>query len=1179
MAVQLPYFDPEAIGRRRLPDNKNYRANLNTKSSLIQSALFDLIASNYPKDTNTNLGIFYRTIAREDTRQQDSIEYINNDKVFTQTRIQYLQQILGERLFLNTQLAPLSSNDIDYRKLLIAIKNAYLQGSKKSVIEALINEFTNLNVNVKELYLEARKPGSAYGLTDTHKMVIELFVDDLIAGGYSIADITNNLAFFVNLVKPAHVLYDTKMIWTENIIVNKIHDLIFGDTGGGCVPRYIYTLFNEKVVLALKIQVVDPTTTGSSIYEIGSIQSENLIIYLTNDTKVIVEPGSDGTQFFGENGRRIMFSDLQIGMKIRLISLTIPGDFNFYYLPPDLVTDYDSRFYKSVFRKGAFQEFVKKEMDSKGRFPLQIATTPTTICDRWVEDALQPVYEDMRRNCNQRTETSKTYDVTLAAHMWSPRFSSDGIDSTNDRPTIGDLYSFTMPYAPLTDGSSQAAVPANISVYRDGTSLLNAVQSVDASTSYVSLYDSTVYWDTTTGLEAPVIGNILRFNYKYLADSTNYSTYTEFVFGINYWQLPGAPISNGQGTNFLALPSDVIVSVDGTVIPDAVTDLEAVKGFVTIQDQKDFWLASPLGRVPIISDVLSFQYYQSGSTKYAIIFDDPSREFDDDMVFDGEGTTDPIRTPVTGDSPLQIGYKFRADLLYHASVLNSFDTLRLNNYQKPAKRASIANRQDTLNHFNYFFSPEFLTDTTGNIVLDDQYLDRDIPPAIILNAGTPTFQETYAYQPGMIRQKKLQNIRSNHRLLMYCDLLLKEYQYGNDEINLSSICDNESPRFSVRFREELEKLAECDEWILFDTADTTSIQITIPGDLNPAINLRVAGIGMRNNFVLRDLTSSGVSTLTYSVIDYDNLQNAFQLPDSTRVTVDGTSYDFPALPVMRDATTLATANDVTVRIDGTIMPGIISSFDASTGYVEFYPQADSGMYEYIQITQENIDQRYVKLTNVPLDPENVIVNIEHGPPQMYGYDFEVSGDILFINHPLRSVLSPGDIIIVIYDISSLRDRVIQFSYKIKTTGIVSTIDLEHSRVFDDDYVFPYFCYDGYSKDVGINHTEYINHLSDSGKGIKFTYFNKDTYQLEEHVFSGPIFETYKVSEDEISAMESFPNALIKIANPLGQTDPLNILPNYNFLNDDAIRIRKKTIRELLPDRTFKTTKIIEALPV
>jgi len=1108
--AQVFYFDQEKLGRRRFQDNKEFRAQLNSQASLILSALMDLLPSNYPKDDSPNLAQLYRVLAREAARQNISLSNINDDKVFATTRIEYLQQVLGERLFLNDQIVPFTSNDVAYREFLIAIKNAYLKGSTKTNIEDLVNQFTKLKINLKELYLEARRPGSAYGLTDTHKMILEVFVDDLLASGRDIATINFDLSFFINLVRPAHVLYDTKFIWTETFNINKIHDLIFGDTGGGCIPRYIYTPFNEKVVLGISIVVVPPETTGSDVYQIGSIHPEELVVYTVDDTKIIVEPGTDGTKLFSLSAsqtlRRILFSDLHIGQYIRLVANPIPGDFNFYYLPPDVDLNYQSRFYKNVFRKPAFQEFVKKEMDSQGRFPLQIRTTPTTLCDRWVHDALQPLYEDLRRNCAVQSEASKKYTITLSKHMWSPRFSYENLQAIpNERERSGDIYSFSMPYGPLTDGYGNIANTTDVSVYKNGTSLVNPVQSIDASCSYVSLFDSTAYWDTT-GI--PSLGSIFRFRYYYKTTGSDSTGTTDFVFGIAPWQLPDVPVSNGTGTNLLALPSDVQVYVDGTMIPDAVASIEPILGQVVLHDTTDFWVASPLGRTPVIGDQIEFDYYQSGTKIYSMLFDDPPRTFDDNMTFDGaEALSDPALTPVPQAAPLEIGYKFRADLLHHASVFNSPDTLLLNNYQKPVNRASIANRQDSLNHFNYFFSPEFLIDKDPLITLNDQYLDKDIDPVIVLGEGTPPFQKTYAAQSGLIRHEKLKDIRTNRHLLMYCDLLLKEFRSGDDSIPLSSICDSATPKFKIRFREELDKLKECAPWILFDTADVTSKEVSIPGTMTGVKNIRVPDRTLREDLILRDTTSTGISVITSETFYAGTpADTTYQMPEYIHYYIGEDSIDFPARPLMKDATAAADLSDIVVKLDGTATLGLVTSLDASTGIIT--------------------------LTGIPDEAEIV------------------------------------------------------FIYNIQSTRFAEVMDPEKSRFLDDVYVFPdtgttsLGCFDGYGQTANLNYHEYINFVSDYGKGIKFKYLNKDTYQIEEHVFTGPVFEYYNAEEDEISASESFPGALIRIKGPLEQDDPLKTTClGYDFLNDSAVRIRKKTIQELLPDRTFRTLKITEALPV
>jgi hypothetical protein len=136
--MTIPYIpDPEAIGRKRFPDDKGFRRTLYESSIATLAEMLDLIASNYPKDGSTNFSIFYRIVAREIARLKYSNDTINNNKQYTLTQVQYLQQILGERLYLGSRIAPTGYTDESYRNYLLAIKNAYLKGSLKSNIETI----------------------------------------------------------------------------------------------------------------------------------------------------------------------------------------------------------------------------------------------------------------------------------------------------------------------------------------------------------------------------------------------------------------------------------------------------------------------------------------------------------------------------------------------------------------------------------------------------------------------------------------------------------------------------------------------------------------------------------------------------------------------------------------------------------------------------------------------------------------------------------------------------------------------------------------------------------------------------------------------------------------------------------------------------------------------------------
>lgn len=1174
-------FGAENLGRRRFPDNKSARVDLFNRSSIVLASLLDLVASNYPQDENTNLSIFLRTLATESGRLRKDIDLVNTDKVYTDTRIEYLQQILGERLFLNERIAPANYSDESFREYLIAIKDAYLVGSTKANIEQIASRFTGLEIRLRELYLEARKPFSSYDVHDTHKMIVEVFVDEIFRSGKNLNQILSDLDFFVNLIRPAHVLYDTNLIWREIIDVNKVHDLIYGDTGGGCVPVYDFSLFTEPVVLAF--QVLVQTSAEGATGRIDSIHHDDRIFFLANGTRVITEPGIEGTKIFSPNGRRIRFEDLRAGDWVKLTSIPVPGRFQWWWVPPELdIYDY-SQFYRYNYRRPIVQEFVKKIMGPHGRFPLQIKTTPTTVCDRWVQDLMQPLYEDLRKNCYEGSDSSASHIITLAERMWTPRFFYPWTSYDPNNPALfGSNYSYVVPNIPLTDGSGAPATPSDLTVVFDGTSLASALDTVDASTGDVLVTDSTAYWDASIG-RSPVIAETLTLDYDYLKDGTDTTGSTEFVFGISHWQMPSAPIVNGDGSGTLADVTDVTVSVDGTYILGAVTSIRPILGHVTLNDQVDFWNSSVLGRIPQIGDEIGFNYIQSSGRLYTILMDDVERTMD---TFDGQegfvldvsdASANWDTDPVTKSDPAMIGYRYRAYYLHHSSVLNSPDTLRLNNYQKPAKRASLANQQDSLNHFNLFWSPEFLDDTSLIIKLDDQYLENGLDPILKLYPGTPPFQKTFSYHPGLVYNRKLKDIRQHRHPLIYSDLLLKEFEEDGDKVNLSSICDNEAVSFKIRIGEDIPPLEECDPWILMDSVDVDFVEISIPGDLESSPNLRVSSKKLRDNFILRDISDSGAATITYeTTTSPDTQQNVFYMPETIRYETEEYGWiDFPALPLMKDSTSLADPSDISVKIDGTSIPGIVLSVEPLIGKVTLSDPSTVPTTDNFTLTAQDLVIGEVPLSAFPADSTAVAMSVS-GSPKVNGTDFYVLGQTLYwLGGPLDGVLVVGDQLQVTYDANRLINTDISFTYRILSSQDVEVINPENSRILDDQYVFAGLCPDPIPMESDMAFEEYYGFLSDYSEGIRIRYFNKDTFQIEDHMFSGPVFELYDPHNDELSSPASFPNALVRVKYPIHSGNPYEFKTDYAFVDDPVVRMRKKVFKELLPDRTFRTIQVME----
>ena len=1148
-----------------------------------------LLPSNYSKEPITNLAIFDNVLAREYARLGLSMDQVNQNKQYITTQIKYLQQILGERLFLTDRIAPANYDDESYRNYLISIKNAYLKGSGVKNIEALASEFTGLTIHIKELYLDERDPySSAKGVIDTHKMVVQVFIDNVLQAGYDINTLKDNLDFFINLVKPAHVLYDTQLIWTEQIDVNKIYGEVFGDLGGGCIPFYDLKPFNQPTIYAQQIFVL-PSATGAT-GQINSIHHPDSILFLQDATRVIVDPNFDGTRIYDVNGRQVTLNGLSVGDYVRITYQVIRGEFQFWWTPSSILPTYYSQFYPDVYQRPLFQETVKKFMDAQGRFPLQIKTTPTTICDRWVQDTLQPMYEDMRGNCSAGVSRTGKYSSELHDRMGFPRFSWPyDRASIHDQAMLGSSYVMFLPQTPVTDGSSSPATINDITTYFDGTQIQGSLTLVDASSGRIELTTSDTYWDSTAG-RFPVPGDEFVYDYHFLSDGTNYDTTASEVFGIGYWQIPHNPIVSNDGSGTLAGINDVSLAVDGTSINNAVIALSPLLGHVQINQSGDFWRDSSLGRLPMTGDTFTFNYYWGERYQYSMLFDDPGRTFDSyvggvstyGLVFDMDTSSNPLVDPVkptTGSG--EIGYRYRAYLLHHSSVLNSPDTLNFNNYAKPAKRASIINQVECLNHFNKFFSAEFLYDKSSNIVLNDQYLENGLDPVVKLNKGTPTFQQTFGYQPGLINERKLQNIRTHHHPLMYSDLLLKEFSEGSDDVSLSSICDSERVTFKIHMgSDSINPPRECPPWILFDTVGSTDVSVSIPGDFIGVPNIRIIDKKLRDNLILRELEPSGLAAFNYTVTTtVDNPATTTFFMPPTFPFNDGTNvYNFPALPIMKDATNVADSTSyISVTVNG--VPHNVTFLDATTGEVHLEPfPEDIEIETQITVTANDVGRSSIYLPGIPLTASNVTLTI--GTAQYYGSDFYVYGRTLsWFGTPIDGLIDAGDIVRVSYDVNPLIAATVVFSYKIKSSAMVSVVDQSQSRILDNGDVFPGTCPDGPKSNLDIMFREYFTFLSDYSDGIKISYFNKDTVTVEDHVFSGPVFEMWEAGEDQIGVPDNFHNALVRIRSPLQAGNPLRSLVNYGFVNDQVARFRKKTFKELLPDRTFRTLKILEMLPV
>jgi hypothetical protein len=159
------------------------------------------------------------------------------------------------------------------------------------------------------------------------------------------------------------------------------------------------------------------------------------------------------------------------------------------------------------------------------------------------------------------------------------------------------------------------------------------------------------------------------------------------------------------------------------------------------------------------------------------------------------------------------------------------------------------------------------------------------------------------------------------------------------------------------------------------------------------------------------------------------------------------------------------------------------------------------------------------------------------------------------------------------------DSTVLFSYNISDRATVNVFDPGKARIFDDVFDFGGICPDPVLIDTTSLFPENVNFLDDYSSGIKKRYFNKTTWEIENRIFSGPVFELCDGMDDEFSPPESFPGALVPIPDGAFLENPMNRPESFDFVADELVRFRKKTFKELLPDRSFKTTELIEMVPI
>lgn len=201
--------------RKGFIDDKQFRTEVHERTLAILKDLQERLPSNYiGEDGSPNYAIALKSVAQEAATFLVILEDLYKDIIFTETRGEFINQILGYSAFLDQRFAQTEGSHTEARDFLLAVIGAYLKGSKKTTIEEAVKLATDLNVTITENYLIAR----ANDVTDNVPSKWTFDIDIPISGsGQDITKIQERVKLLIDIIKPAHTLFRTRFIFEDGI--------------------------------------------------------------------------------------------------------------------------------------------------------------------------------------------------------------------------------------------------------------------------------------------------------------------------------------------------------------------------------------------------------------------------------------------------------------------------------------------------------------------------------------------------------------------------------------------------------------------------------------------------------------------------------------------------------------------------------------------------------------------------------------------------------------------------------------------------------------------------------------------------------------------------------------------------------------------------------------------------
>jgi len=351
-------------------DGQQRRVALWNQTNAVLENLLKGLPSNYLSTIPApNYALFQKLLAEESGLSRITHADIQNDGYYETTRATFLYQILGYLLH-GTQVEkffPPNYSDEQYHRFLLALKTTLLGGSRAQNIEDGVKIFTQLPLNVVEIFKLIPPYGTStrFDISDQFGWYFEIDVPDL--GVFDLAGLEGGINFLARLIKPAHTWYEIRIIYHDTYYTTGHCITLLGNTGYLKAWRIlVYHAPNPNLVL------IDGVVENTVKNHIVSISALNLRV----GNNVLVSTDGD-TVITDDLGNTLTFNDLNVDDLIYVEGLIVDAPIN------------SAGFYNNL------------------------KVTPTAICDRDKLSYFDYAYDDARKCCDDFKEVHRVLNEDI----------------------------------------------------------------------------------------------------------------------------------------------------------------------------------------------------------------------------------------------------------------------------------------------------------------------------------------------------------------------------------------------------------------------------------------------------------------------------------------------------------------------------------------------------------------------------------------------------------------------------------------------------------------------------------------------------------------------------------------------------------------------------------------------